>query len=99
MSSCRKPECPGAHGEGGTRQDPDHVVVHSHPRRNGREILAEEDFALRPLTTFLDNHGDGVYGYRLSGKWYLRVSGVTGTGRTFAEASADAMNKVMAVGT
>lgn len=33
MSSCRNPNCPGAHGEGGTKADPDHIVIHSHPRR------------------------------------------------------------------
>jgi len=36
LSSCRNPACSGAHGEGGTRTDPDHVVIHSHARRRSR---------------------------------------------------------------
>lgn len=36
MSSCRNLSCPGAHGEGGTKTDPDHVVIHSHGRRRSR---------------------------------------------------------------
>lgn len=34
--SCSRTACQGAHGEGGTATDPDHIVIHSHGRRDGR---------------------------------------------------------------
>lgn len=42
-SRCRNPSCPGAHGEGGTKTDPDHVVIHSHARRTGRDLSRAPD--------------------------------------------------------
>jgi hypothetical protein len=52
-SSCRKSDCAGAHGEGGTRQDPDHIVVHSHARRTSSKYTRECRHCFRtvPLQT------------------------------------------------
>lgn len=36
VSACSRTSCAGAHGEGGTAADPDHIVLHSHERRDGR---------------------------------------------------------------
>jgi len=38
MTTCRRTVCSGAHGEGGTATDPDHIVIHSHALSGGGRL-------------------------------------------------------------
>lgn len=91
MSSCRNLSCPGAHGEGGTKTDPDHVVIHSHARRSGR-------VQVRPLYGVENSRGelvkvfntfDEAIAYATMGKSYdANPRLVSDCGLTAAESAA-----------